>query len=215
LEEGMIVAGLTGGIASGKSTVARLFCDTGCHVIDLDGLSRMVVEPHKPAWREIVRWLGDDVLMGDGTLDRKRLGDLVFGNVRQRRRLERIIHPRVFEAYEENLINIREKDRQAIVITDVPLLMELDMQDRFDRVIVVYIPPREQIARLMQRDGLSRQGAVARLKSQMPIDEKAKAADYVIDNSGTLQETKRQVIAVYEALEALAQASDSQGSFPE
>jgi len=211
----MIVAGLTGGIASGKSTVARLFRDMGCHVIDLDRLSRLVVEPHRPAWCEIVHWLGSGVLMEDGTLNRRRLGDLVFGDARQRRHLERIIHPRVVEAYEENLRRIRESNEKNIVITDVPLLMEIDMQNRFDRVIVVYIPPREQIARLMQRDGLSRQAAVARLKSQMPIDEKAKAADYVIDNRGPLEDTERQVRQVYEALRSLAKERKSKGSFLE
>ena len=204
----MIVAGLTGGIASGKSTVARLFRDMGCHIIDLDHLSRVVVEPDRPAWRDIVDWLGGDVLNNDRTLNRRRLAALAFTNTETRKHLDKIVHPRVFEDYEKKLMLIRENDSQAIVIADIPLLMEVDAQHRFDRVIVVYVPPEEQIARLIRRDGLTCQAALDRLKSQMPIDEKTKAADYVIDNTGSVDQTEQQVRAVYDALAVLARKTD-------
>jgi len=208
----MIVAGLTGGIASGKSTVARLFRDMGCHIIDLDRLSRVVVEPDRPAWRDIVGWLGHDVLNRDRTLNRRRVAEMVFANTNKRKHLEKIVHPRVFKDYEKKLISIRDKDSQAIVIADIPLLMEIDVQHRFDRVIVVYVPPDEQIARLIRRDGLTRQAALDRLKSQMPIDEKTKAADYVIDNTGSVEKTEQQVRAVHGALAILAREENERRS---
>jgi dephospho-CoA kinase len=208
----MIVAGLTGGIASGKSTVARLFREMGCHIIDLDRLSRSVVEPDRPAWHDIVGWLGKEVLNKDGTLNRRRLAEVVFTNTQKRKHLEKIVHPRVFEVYEKKLRWIRDNDSQAIVIADIPLLMEVDMQHRFERVIVVYVPPEEQIARLIRRDGLSRQAALDRVKSQMPIDEKTKAADYVIDNTGSVEKTEQQVRAVHEALAILARRENERRS---
>ena len=201
----MIVVGLTGGIASGKSTVLRMFGDAGARIIDLDELSRFVVEPGKPAWREIVRHFGDTVLRADGTLDRKSLGDTVFAHPEERKKLEQIVHPRVQREYGKRLKQIRETDKQAIVIADVPLLMEIDIRHRFEKVIVVYVPPESQVARLVQRNGWSRRVALDRLSAQMPIDKKAKLADFVIDNTGSREETSRQVKRVYGTLKMLAQ----------
>jgi len=199
----MLVAGLTGGIASGKSTVVRMFAAEGGWVIDLDELSRYVVEPCKPAWHDIVSCFGETILSKDGTLDRKCLGSIVFADSGKRKELEQIVHPRVFGEYRSRLKQILEKDSKAIVIADIPLLMEIDMQKRFEKVIVVYAPPESQVARLVQRNGLSQKAALDRLKSQMPIGEKAKAADFVIDNTGPLDETRRQVKRVYAALKVL------------
>lgn len=199
----MIVAGLTGGIASGKTTVARLFADQGACVIDLDELSRFVVEPHKPAWHEIIDSFGKTVLREDETLDRDHLGRVVFGNPLKRKRLEQIVHPRVLDEYEKKLRQIRENKSQAIVIADIPLLIEIGIEDRFEKVIVVYVPPESQILRLVQRNGLTRRAAMGRLKSQMPIEEKVKAADFVIDNRGSLEETRHQVRYVYQTLKML------------
>jgi len=184
----------------------------GCHIIDLDRLSRLVVEPERPAWHDIVAWLGHEVLNKDRTLNRRRLGEMVFANRQKRKHLEGIVHPRVFELYEEKLRWIRENDRQPIVIADIPLLLEVDIQHRFDRVIVVYVPPEEQIARLIRRDGLSRRAALDRVKSQISIDKKAKAADYVIDNTGSVEKTKGQVRAIHEALAILARRENERRS---
>lgn len=199
----MLVTGLTGGIATGKSTVLGMFAEEGASVIDLDELSRVVVEPHKPAWCEIVRSFGEAILRQDRSLDRRRLGRIVFADSKRRRKLEQIVHPRVLEAYDEELMRIQETNRQAIVIADVPLLMEIEMERRFEKVIVVYAPPISQTKRLVQRDHLSEEAALNRLKSQMPIEEKVRRADFVIDNSGSLVETRRQVRQVYEELKRL------------
>ncbi len=199
----MIIAGLTGGIASGKSTVARMFAEEGAYVIDLDELSRLVVEPHQPAWREIVSHFGEEILQEDQRLDRGRLAHLVFGDPKKRKKLERIVHPRVLEAYEKKIKQILEKKVQAIVIADVPLLMETEIEQRFDQVIVVYIPPEMQIKRLLERDGLGEGSAQDRLRSQMSIEEKARRGDYVIDNSGPFEETRRQVKEIFQKLKAL------------
>ncbi len=199
----MVVAGLTGGIASGKTTVARMFAKEGARVIDLDELSRWVVEPHKPAWHDIVRRFGKTILREDGTIDRIRLGSIVFADPKKRKALEKIVHPRVLEAYEENLTRIIEDEPKAIVIADVPLLAETKMEGRFDKVIVVYVPPEFQMTRLAQRNGLSRQAALDRLKSQISMEEKTRLADFVIDNRGSLEETRRQVKRVCQALKVL------------
>lgn len=199
----MTVAGLTGGIASGKTTVARMFAEEGAHVIDIDEISRFVVEPHKPAWQDIVGYFGETLLRDDGTVDRNRLGRIVFADPIKRKKLERMVHPRILKEYEERLRTIIKKNRQAVVIADVPLLMEIDMQHWFEKVILVYIPPESQIMRLVQRNGLSQQAARDRLNSQMPIEEKVRRADFVIDNRGSLEETRRQVKRVYQALKLL------------
>ena len=207
----MIVAGLTGGIASGKTTVAQMFVEEDAWVIDLDELSRFVVEPHKPAWKEIVSHFGEGILHKDGALDRKRIGRIVFGDPKKREELEQIVHPRVLDEYGKRLKQIRQNDRQSIVIADVPLLMEIEMQNRFDKVIVVYVPPESQMMRLVQRNGLTKQAAIDRLGSQMPIDEKVGLADFVIDNSGSLEETRRQVKQVYQTLKILEKVSGERG----
>jgi dephospho-CoA kinase len=199
----MVVVGLTGGVASGKSTVVSMFAEEGARVIDVDELSRVVVEPGRPAWHEIIAFFGREVLREDGALDRRRLGHIVFSDTRKRRELEQIVHPRVLEEYEKRLSLIREKTNQAIVIADVPLLMEVELEARFDRVIVVYAPPKSQKERLIKRDGLTEQAALERLTTQMPIEEKARRADSVIDNSGSLEETRRQVRRVYQGLKEL------------
>ncbi|NIQ39060.1 MAG: dephospho-CoA kinase [Proteobacteria bacterium] len=196
----MIVAGLTGGIASGKTTVARMFAEEGACVIDLDEVSRSVVERHKPAWHGILKAFGKTVVKKDGRLDRARLGRIVFGDPAKRRKLEQIVHPQVVAIYQKILTRILETNTQAIVITDVPLLMEVQMEQNFDKIIVVFVPPEFQMRRLVQRDGLSEEAAQNRLKSQMPIEEKVRRGDFVIDNRGPLRETRRQVKEVYEAL---------------
>jgi dephospho-CoA kinase len=199
----MIVVGLTGGIATGKTTVLDMFAEEGARVIDFDKLSRSVVEPSKPAWHDIVRTFGDTVLSGDGTLNRGVLGRIVFGDPAKRRELERIVHPRVLSLYEEKLRRIRGRNTHAVVIVDVPLLMEFGMAKEFEKVILAYAPPECQIMRLIERNGLSKQAARNRLKSQMPIEEKMKLADFLIENTGSLENTKRQVKDVYHRLKML------------
>ncbi|MFO7248113.1 MAG: dephospho-CoA kinase [Bacillota bacterium] len=186
--------GLTGGIACGKSTVLAMFVKWGIPTVDADVLARRVVEPGAPAWREIVERFGPDILLPDGRINRKRLGALVFADEQARRELNRIVHPRVREIMWRD---VEEAERRGakLVVCDVPLLYESGLEDRFDAVMVVYVPPEEQLRRLMVRDSLTREEALARIHAQMPIEEKRRRADYVIDNSGSLAETERQVNA--------------------
>ena len=196
----MLIAALTGGIACGKSTVARMLVDLGAHLIDHDRLSRLVVEPGKPAWRDIVDCFGPGVLRADNTLDRAALGNIVFSDPHRRGQLERFVHPRILEEQERLVAEVRRRDPAAVVVVDVPLLYEAGLENRFACVILVYAPPELQVTRLMARDGFSRREAEDRLKAQMPIDEKAARADLVIRNDGDLAETRRRVEEVYREL---------------
>lgn len=189
----MIIIGLTGGIASGKSTVAKMLVEKGAYLIDADQLAREVVEPGRPAWRAIVDWLGESILLPDRNIDRARLADIVFNDPVMLDRLNKIVHPRVgsrFLAFSEQ---IKAQNPEAVVVYDIPLLIEAGMQEMVDLVLLVYLPRESQISRLQQRDGISRSEAEARLNAQKPLEEKKEDADVIIDNSGTIAETARQV----------------------
>ena len=179
----MILVGLTGGIATGKSTVADLFRQFGAAVIDADQLARDVVQPGKPAWREIVKCFGKRVLLPDRTIDRPALGSIVFRNRRKLRRLERIIHPRVAREQQRRARRIARRTPDAIIIYEVPLLFEAGVNTRVNKIIVVTADRETQIARLKRRNGLTRQQAFQRIKSQMPLAEKARRADIVLDGT--------------------------------
>jgi dephospho-CoA kinase len=196
----MIVAGMTGGIASGKSTVAEMFARNGARIIDADRIARETVRKGTPAYADIVALFGDTILQKDGEIDRSRLAAIVFHDVTQRKALERIVHPRVQEETSRRLERIRREDPQAVVILDVPLLFESGMDRGLDQIIVVYVPAGVQIQRLMARDGYSEADALARIRSQMPIEEKKSLADMVIDNSGSLENTWAQTLEVYHQL---------------
>lgn len=189
----MRVIGLTGSIASGKSAVAKMLEEKGAYLLDADLLAREVVEPGQPAWQEIVDWLGESILRPDRKIDRAKLADLVFNDRQMLEKLNRIIHPRVSSRFVFLSEKIKEKDPDAVIVYDVPLLIEADMQGFVDLVLLAYVPRKVQLARLQSRDGLSRCGAELRLKAQMPLEEKKNYADVIIDNSGTLTETSRQV----------------------
>jgi dephospho-CoA kinase len=181
----MILVGLTGGVATGKSTVAAMFKRCGAVVIDADILARTVVAPGKPAWREIVKEFGHDMLNADRTLNRQAVGAIVFRNKATRRRLERIIHPRVAREQMRLTRAAAKKDPRAVVIYDVPLLFEAGIDTRVDRTIVVTADRETQITRLRKRNGFTRTEALRRINSQMPLAKKVARADYVLD--GTLK----------------------------
>lgn len=180
----MILIGLTGGVATGKSTVAKMFKQCGAVVIDADELAHEVVKPGKPAWREIVRIFGHAVLNPDRTLNRRELGAIVFRSRAKRRRLERIIHPRVAREQDRLTRQAARTDPTAVVIYDVPLLFEAGIDKRVDTTIVVTADRETQIARLRKRNGLTHAEAIRRIRSQMPLAKKVRLADIVID--GTL-----------------------------
>jgi dephospho-CoA kinase len=195
-----LLVGLTGGIATGKSTVSAMFGFLGARVIDADQLAREVVMPGQPAHAAIVREFGPDVLQEDGALDRKRLGAIVFADPERRKRLEAITHPAIRTRQGRILAVYDEDGFDGIVLWDVPLLVETGGAALVDQVVVVYVDPETQLRRLMARDGIDEAAARARIASQMPIDEKRRHAHHVIDNSGSRADTERQVRQVYARL---------------
>lgn len=196
------VIGLTGGIATGKSTVARLFADAGMGVIDADAIARRVVKKPLPAWQEIVDRFGNSILAADGEIDRGRLGDLVFEDPLKKEALNRIVHPRVFSAMADAVERMHRARPDRRILLDVPLLIETGMHQDLPLTLLVYAPEPVQIHRLMLRDGLSRQAAVARVHSQMPIEAKRQLVDIVIDNGGDRKTTRRQVNALCRRIQA-------------
>ncbi len=198
-----LLVGLTGGIATGKTVVASMLSKLGAALIDFDVLARRVVEPDQPAWRDIVAYFGEQVLAEDGTVDRARLGEIVFADAEKRKKLESFTHPRITELFLAEVRRIRKGEPEAIIQAAVPLLIEADMQSIFDHVVVVFAPEEVQVERLMRRDGLTREDAAARIQAQMPIADKLEYADSVIDNSGSLEGTRRQVEDLWARLQAL------------
>ena len=194
----MRVLGLTGGIGSGKSTVASMFTQLGAEVIDADQLARDLVEPGQPALEEIVRAFGTDMLQADGRLDRAKLGRLIFADAGARSRLNAITHPRILDRMNQDVQ--RRKDRRGLLLLDIPLLHENARTSLVEKVIVVWVDAATQLRRLTERSGLSIDEATRRVASQMPLDEKRAQADIVIDNSGSLESTRRQVEAIYRDL---------------
>ena len=196
----MKVIGITGNIASGKSTVARMFEALGARIIDADEIARIVVEPGEPAWKEIVGEFGKDILEPGGTIDRKRLGDIVFGDEARRKRLNEITHPRIMERI-RGLVREYEKEKAPVVMIEAALIVEKGgLKDLIDALIVVTADEETQIRRLMEGKGYSREEAVSRLRAQMPAREKMIHGDYIIDNSGSLEDTRARAKAVSEAI---------------
>jgi dephospho-CoA kinase len=196
----MLNIGLTGGIASGKSTVAKMFVKNGAHIIDFDKLAHELQKPDKPAWQEVVKHFGKEILSSDGKIDRVKLGNIVFADKRKLNKLNKIIHPLVYREWHKRQEKIRGKEAHAIVFADIPLLFEGGKQHLFDLTMLVLVEPEEQIRRLMARNGVSREDAEKRLMSQMPINEKISLADIVIDNRGSLAETQKIVKKVWREL---------------
>lgn len=196
----MLNVGLTGGIASGKSTVAKMFEDKGAYLIDFDALAHFAEEPDQPAWKAVVEVFGRDILNEDETINRAKLGLIVFSDQEKLSRLNSIVHPAVFDLWRQRMGDVRKINLRAIVIADIPLLIEVRMQHLFDVVILVHASPEHQIRRLTDRNACSREDAESRLGAQMPIDEKIPHADFVIDNRGSIEITRSVVDAVWEEL---------------
>ncbi len=207
----MLNVGLTGGIATGKSTVVRMLVKRGARVIDHDGLVHTLQEPGQPVWKRIVETFGRDILDPEDRIDRKKLGALVFDNEGRRKVLEGIVHPAVLEEAQRRRDAIAHEDRKAIVLSDIPLLLEVGMRDLFDLILLIYAPPDIQIRRVMKRNNLSREEALSRLKSQMPIDEKLKFADLAIRNDGTMRDLEKRVDEVWQELLARERQKRVQG----
>ncbi len=195
-----LVVGVTGGIATGKTTVCNMLKEIGAPLIDFDEIARKVVEPGEPAWNQIVDYFGRQILLEDGHINRKKLSDIVFADMEKRKKLENFTHPKIYEEFVRQVNRIAEDNPDAIIQVAIPLLIELNMQYRFHEIVVVYTSPETQIKRLMKRDGITREQAENILRAQMPIDEKIGYADFVINNEGSLDETKKQVVELWEKL---------------
>lgn len=191
------IVGLTGGIGTGKSTVSAMLRDLGAYVVDADVWARRVVEPGSDGLAEIVGAFGAEILMSDGSLDRKRLGAIVFSDDHARQILNQITHPRVRKGMLDETRAYVEREGDKKVVWDVPLLFEGDAWQVVGWTIVVYAPPEVQLSRIMQRDGIDAAAATARIQSQMSIEQKRRLATYVIDNDGTLENTREQVESVW------------------
>jgi dephospho-CoA kinase len=204
----MLKVGLTGGIATGKSYVLSVLGELGCEVLDADLTAREVVQPGRPAFDEIVAHFGREILGPKGDLDRAKLGAIVFTDAGQRETLNSIVHPKVYQAQARWLAEIERRNPDAIAIIDAALLIETGSYRRFDRLIVVYCESQIQLQRLMARNHLSREEAMARIATQMPSAEKLTYADYSIDTSIGFDDTRRQVEAVFKQLNAVAASPD-------
>jgi dephospho-CoA kinase len=200
----MILVGLTGGVATGKSTVAKMFKQGGAAVINADLLARQVVEPGKPAWRAIVKLFGTTVIKPDRSLDRQALGSIVFHNPKKRRQHERIIHPRVAREQQRLVRRIVKGKPRVVVIYEVPLLFEAGVDKRVDKIIVVTVDRNTQIARLKKRNGLSRAEALRRIRSQMPLAKKIQRADHVLNGTLPRPSLRKQVGQLFRSLRLLA-----------
>lgn len=200
----MLRVGLTGSIAVGKSFVARTLAELGGHVLDADQTARAVVAPGTEGLRAVVAEFGAEVLRADGTLDRAKLGGIVFADAEKRARLNAVLHPLIRAAHEEWMNAIEKQDADAIAIIDAALMIESGSYRIFEKLIVVHCRPEMQLARLIKRDKLSPEEAARRIASQMPQEEKQRFADFLIDTSGGFAETRRRTEEIYERLKVLA-----------
>ena len=196
----MLKVGLTGSIAVGKTFVLGVLSELGCHVIDADVVARQVALPGSPGLKAVIDAFGEEVLKSDGSLNRARLGEIVFADEAKRQQLNSILHPFIIAAQDAQLRELELQDPKDIAVVDAALMIESGGYKRFDKLIVVHCRPEVQLQRLMRRNKLSREEAEQRIAAQMPQEEKKRYADYLIDTSGDFAETRRQTEDVYHAL---------------
>lgn len=201
----MLKVGLTGSIAVGKSYVLSVLDELGCVTFDADKIAHSVMEPGRPAYQDIVREFGDAVLSSDGVIDRQKLGAVVFADDARRRRLNEIVHPRVFEEQNRLLAEAESRDPNAIAVIDAALMIESGGYKRFDALIVVYCDRETQIERLMRRAGITREDAERRVAAQMSSEEKLMYADYRIDTGSAFEQTRQRVADLFGELVRLKQ----------
>jgi len=210
----MLIVGLTGGVASGKTAVSEVLKEEGACLIQADQIARELVQPHTTTWNELIRVFGKEILREDGSIDRKRLARRVFADPKERRLLNQILHPRMKDEMDRRVKEIGQKDPHAIVVIDAPLLIELGYHREMDKVIVVTATEKQQIGRLKKRDGLNQEEAQKILSSQMPQEEKLKMADFVIRNEGSFEETKRRTKEIFQELKRIVLESKKRPEGP-
>ena len=207
----MLIVGLTGGVASGKTAVSQVLKEEGAYIIDADQIARELVQPHKPAWNELIRAFGKGILQEDGFIHRKKLADKVFADPKKRKLLNQILHPRIKEEMDRRTKEIGQKDPEAIVVIDAPLIVELGDHREMDKLIVVASTQTQQIERLKERDRIGPEEALRILSSQMPVEEKVNLADFVIRNEGSLEETKKRAKEVFKELRKVVLQTKKRG----
>jgi dephospho-CoA kinase len=196
----MLHVGLTGNIASGKSCAARVFAELGAHIIDADLIAHDLLTPGKPTYEKVREAFGDRIVLEDGSIDRRKLGEIVFNDAAQRVLLNSLVHPDVRTEIFRHIIELEKVSTKGIVIVDAALMVESGLYKLYDKLVVVFCHPALQLARLVSRDGLSVKEARARMDAQMPAEEKLQVADYRIDTSGTFRQTREQVEGTYREL---------------
>jgi len=196
----MLFIGLTGGIASGKSLVARVFKDLGAHLIDADRIVHDLLEPGQDACQDVLDHFGSTIALPDNGIDRRKLGEIIFSNAEERAWLNQCLHPRVFAAYTTQVKHVCDHSPHSLIVFDAALLIETGFHRKMDKLVVVYADPEQQIDRLGSRDRYTRDQALARIKTQLPLSEKRGYADYVINNTGTREDAERQAREVFSKL---------------
>jgi len=200
----VLKVGLTGGLASGKTFVGQALAGLGCRLLQADEIGRQVMEPGGEAYAEIVREFGPEILAPDGSIHRRRLAGIVFEDPERLAVLNRLVHPWVIRRENEWMEHLAAEDPRAIAVVEAAVMIEAGTHKRFDRLIVAACSPEQQIERAVQRGGMTREEALARIRRQIPLEEKIKLADYVIDTGGTPEQTLQQVREVYEALRRIS-----------
>lgn len=201
----MATIGLTGGIASGKSTVSGEFEKLGAVIIDADKIARELISPQRPLWKKVVNYFGEGICQEDLTIDRLKLGRKVFARKREREALNRMMHPEIKREIDRRCREVRRRSPDTLVLVDAALLIETGMFREMDKVIVVWASRRTQVRRLVDRNGLAKEEAIRRIRAQMPLKEKLKYADYVINTDGSLEEIREHVRQIHGDLMALGQ----------
>jgi len=196
----MLIVALTGGIATGKSIIAKSLEDLGCYVHYADQIAHQFMEPERPTWKKIVSHFGSGILNSDKTINRQKLGALVFADEKKRNFLNQLIHPLVLEEKKKIIDKLEKDSHYKIFVSEAALTIESGFADFFDKIIVVFCREEIQIKRLMERDNINREDALKKIGSQMPSEEKLKRADYVIDSSGSVQNTVEQTEKVFLSL---------------
>ncbi|NIM91750.1 MAG: dephospho-CoA kinase [Candidatus Aminicenantes bacterium] len=198
----MLIVALTGGIATGKSIVAKTLQDLGCYVHHADQIAHQLMEPGKPAWKKIVSRFGEEILKPDKTINRIKLGAIVFSDEKKRNFINQLIHPLVLEEKKKTIDRLEKEGRHEIFVSEAALTIESGFAEFFDKIIVVFCQEEIQIKRLMERDNIDREEALRKIASQMPTEEKLKSADYAINSSGAVQSTVEQTEKVFLSLKS-------------
>ena len=197
-----LIIGLTGGIVSGKSTVAKMFQKLGAKIIDADRIGHEVILPNKPAWRKLIKSFGKGILKEDLTIDRKKLGNLVFNDIKLLKKLNEITHPEIKKIIIKEINKFKDDNRlyNKIMIIDAPLIYEASMDYLMEKIILVQLNEKEQIKRLAVRNIFTREESLKRINSQIPNKEKTEKADYIINNNNSVEKTKEQVIKIWQEI---------------